>query len=64
MLIASSPVACNLSDTIFKQIYILSNSSTNLQSVEVCKNESVQIGVLPINNPSISYFWIPSIWAK
>ncbi len=60
MLIASSPVACNLSDTIFKQIYILSNSSTNLQSVEVCKNESVQIGVLPINNPSISYFWIPS----
>jgi gliding motility-associated-like protein len=60
MLIASSPVACNLSDTIFKQIYILSNSSTNLQSVEVCKNESIQIGVLPINDPSISYFWIPS----
>ncbi|MBT4479309.1 MAG: T9SS type B sorting domain-containing protein [Flavobacteriales bacterium] len=60
MLIASSPVACNLSDTIFKQIYILSNSASNLQSVEVCKNESVQIGVLPINDPSISYFWIPS----
>ncbi|MGY8988664.1 MAG: DUF7948 domain-containing protein [Flavobacteriales bacterium] len=60
ILIASSPVACNLSDTIFKQIYILSNSSTNLQSVEVCKKESVQIGVLPINDPSISYFWIPS----
>ena len=60
MLIASSPVACNLSDTIFKQIYILSNSASNLQSVEVCKNESVQIGILPINDPSISYFWIPS----
>tara|TARA_Y100000385_G_scaffold116717_1_gene121459 strand:+ start:1417 stop:5118 length:3702 start_codon:yes stop_codon:yes gene_type:complete len=60
MLIASSPVACNLSDTIFQQIYILSNASTNLQSVEVCKNESVQIGVLPINDPSILYFWVPS----
>ncbi|MBT3418504.1 MAG: T9SS type B sorting domain-containing protein [Flavobacteriales bacterium] len=60
-LIASSPIACNLSDTIIKQIYILSNSSSNLQEVEVCKGESVQIGVLPINDPSISYFWFPSV---
>ena len=59
-LIASSSVACNLSDTITKQLYILSNASSNLQGVDVCKNESVQIGVLPINNPSISYFWFPS----
>ncbi len=59
-LIASSSVACNLSDTITKKLYILSNASSNLQGVDVCKNESVQIGVLPINNPSISYFWFPS----
>ena len=60
-LISSSPTACNLSDTITKQIYILSNSSSNLQEVEICKGESVQIGVLPINDPSISYFWFPSV---
>jgi len=60
-LISSSPDACNLSDTITKQIYILSNSSSNLQEVEVCKGESIQIGVLPINDPSISYFWFPPV---
>ena len=60
-LISSSPLACNLSDTIIKQIYILSNSSSNLQELEICKGETVQIGVLPINDPSISYFWFPSV---
>ena len=60
-LISSSPIACNLSDTITKQIYVLSNSSSNLQDVEICKGETIQIGVLPINDPSISYFWFPSV---
>ena len=59
-LIVSSPSSCNLSDTITKQIYILSNSSYNLQPLEICKNESIQIGILPINDPSISYFWTPA----
>ena len=54
-LITSSLDACNLSDTISKEIYILSNSSYSLQDIEICKNQSVQIGVLPINNPSINY---------
>ena len=59
-LIASSTNACNFSDTISKQIYILSNSSNYLQSFEVCKDEPIQIGILPINDPSITYSWSPS----
>ena len=35
-------------------------NSSNLQNVEVCKDEPIQIGVLPINDPSITYFWSPS----
>lgn len=60
-LISSSTNACNLSDTISKQIYILSNSSSSLQSVEVCKDEPIQIGVLPVNDPAITYSWQPSL---
>ena len=60
-LISSSLDACNLSDTISKEIYILSNSSYSLQDIETCKNQSVQIGVLPINNSSINYTWEPNI---
>ena len=44
-LISSSPDACNLSDTIRKNIYILSNSSYSIDDIEICKNQSVQIGV-------------------
>jgi gliding motility-associated-like protein len=28
--------------------------------VEICKNEQIQIGLLPVNDPTISYFWFPS----
>lgn len=59
-LISSSPDACNISDTIRKNIYILSNSSYSIDDIEICKNQSVQIGVLPINNNNISYYWEPS----
>ena len=61
MLIVSSPSSCNLSDTVTKQIYILSNTSYTLESLDICKNESVQIGIFPINDPAVSYFWIPSL---
>ena len=60
-LVTSSLDACNLSDTISKEIYILSNSSYSLQDIEICKNQSAQIGILPINNPSINYSWQPNI---
>ena len=59
-LISSSLNACNLSDTITKQVYILSNSSTNIQEINICKNESTQIGIVPISNQTIDYLWFPS----
>lgn len=59
-LISSDPSSCNISDTIIKQVYILSNSSTTIDTIQICKNEQVQIGLLPVNDPTISYFWFPS----
>jgi gliding motility-associated-like protein len=59
-LIATDNNACNLADTIVKQIYILSNSSNTIQSITKCPNEQIQIGLLPVNDPTITYFWFPS----
>ncbi len=60
MLIATDNNACNVVDTIVKQIYILSNSSDTIQSIIKCPEEEIQIGLLPVNDPTITYFWAPS----
>ena len=59
-LIATAPGACNVSDTITKQIYILANSKDTIASVLKCKEDQIQIGLLPVNDPTITYFWFPS----
>jgi len=59
-LIASSPGACNISDTTSKQIYILRNGKDTLTPLVKCKEEQLQIGLLPVNDPTITYFWFPS----
>lgn len=59
-LIATDGSACNLSDTITKEIYILSNTSDTIQSVAKCENDLIQIGVIPINEPTLTYSWNPS----
>lgn len=61
MLIANDNNSCNVTDTIIKEIYILSNTSDSLQNVIKCPKEQIQIGLLPINNPIINYFWFPSL---
>ena len=53
--------SCNVSDTIIKQIYILSNSRDTLPILKKCFDQQVQIGLLPINDPAITYFWTPPI---
>ena len=60
-LIATDNSACNVSDTIIKQVYILSNSTDTLNNIFKCPKEQVQIGLLPINDPSITYSWLPTI---
>ena len=61
-LIAASPGACNVSDTIIKQVYILANSSDTLSDIVKCKNDLIQIGLLPVNNTTISYAWFPATY--
>jgi len=60
ILIATDNNACNVADTIVKQLYILSNSSDTIQSIIKCPEEEIQIGLLPANDPTITYFWTPS----
>ncbi|MBE50440.1 MAG: hypothetical protein CMP51_01985 [Flavobacteriales bacterium] len=59
-LIANSRNSCNFSDTITKTIYIINDISINLAEKSICKSESIQIGIPPINDTSISYLWTPS----
>jgi gliding motility-associated-like protein len=59
-LIATAPGACNVSDTITKQVYILANSSDTIASIVKCEEDQIQIGLLPVNDPTITYFWFPS----
>ncbi len=59
-LIATSSGACNASDTITKQVYILANASDTIPSIVKCKNDLIQIGLLPVNDPTISYLWSPA----
>ena len=59
-LIATDNNTCNITDTIVKQIYILSNSSDTLPDIFKCLNEQTQIGLPPTNSPQVNYFWFPS----
>ena len=59
-LIATSSGACNVSDTITKQVYILANASDTIPNIVKCKIDQIQIGLLPVNDPTISYLWSPA----
>lgn len=59
-LVVSDSAACNLSDTAYSQITILSNSTNSLPNAHICYGESVQIGLLPTGAPNITYQWSPS----
>jgi len=59
-LIATAPGACNVSDTIRKQVYILANSSDTITSIVKCEEDQIQIGLLPVNDPTITYAWSPT----
>ena len=60
MLIATDNTTCNIVDTIVKQIYILSNSLDTIEDIVKCPYEQIQIGLLPVNDPGITYSWAPS----
>ncbi len=58
-LIASNAATCNQSDTLTQQVVVLGAGSYQLPDTSVCLGGSVQIGVLPIPEPGITYLWTP-----
>ncbi len=59
-LIASDLSSCNISDTVVKSLYILSNSSDTILGITKCPFDQLQIGLVPVDNPLISYSWTPT----
>jgi gliding motility-associated-like protein len=59
-LVVSDTATCNFGDTLQKQIVILGNSVSTLTPQQMCPGEQVQIGILPMNDPSITYQWSPT----
>ena len=59
-LIASDPTSCNVSDTITKNIYILSNKQDTLDDIFKCSDENVQIGMPPLSGINVDYSWFPN----
>ena len=59
-LVATDNNACNLVDTIVREVFILSNSLDTVIELVKCPEDQIQIGLLPVNDPSITYFWAPS----
>jgi gliding motility-associated-like protein len=59
-LISVDSLSCNLSDTVVKQISILSDTTYTLSPKTICGSGTEQIGLLPNSNPSITYTWTPT----
>jgi gliding motility-associated-like protein len=59
-LIVHDAGACNTSDTISHQVVVLANSTTVMPEIHICKGDNIQIGLLPIQDPNITYQWVPS----
>ncbi len=60
-LILSDMGTCNFHDTIVKQVVVLAGQAAALTPVEVCVGNTAQIGILPINDPNVTYQWIPAL---
>ncbi|MCX6257203.1 MAG: gliding motility-associated C-terminal domain-containing protein [Bacteroidia bacterium] len=59
-LIASNPSTCNVSDTLIRVIQIYANNNPqNLNDLNTCNDDSVQIGIPPSADPSVTYHWFP-----
>ena len=59
-LIVTDNASCNFADTIEQIITVLGNTSSNIQDIQLCPNETVQIGLLPNSDPTITYSWSPA----
>lgn len=62
MLVANNTTGttCNLTDTIVKQVVILGLDGQNLPNLATCGSQSIEIGVQPLEDPSVSFSWSPN----
>ena len=58
-LIISDNSSCNLSDSISKDILVLTGSSQTIGPKKICHGEFVQIGIAPSGGNNIQYHWTP-----
>ncbi len=56
-LIVSDTASCNLADTITKQVAVIEGHRDTLPQKEICVGDFTQIGLLPINDPNVTYQW-------
>lgn len=59
-LIVTDTGSCNYADTTKQLYYVLGNVTQYLPVKYICKNESVQIGVNPLPDASLTYTWFPA----
>lgn len=50
---------CNFSDTIAKQVLVLSNTSDTIPTKYMCIGDFTQIGILPTGDSTVTFTWIP-----
>lgn len=59
-LVAFNPATCNAQDTTFRQVVVLGLGSYTLPDTTICIGQNLQIGLLPITAPGITYLWSPA----
>ena len=59
-LIASSNQACNFSDTISKEVFVLTGTADTLSDVVKCSYSNIQIGLPSILDSSLNFNWTPN----
>ncbi len=60
MLAVTDTGACNYTDTIVKQIVVLSNTVDTLPNDTICFGDFTQIGIPPLPDPNTTYQWTPA----
>ena len=56
-LVVTENGSCNFSDSIVKEIVVLSSNKDTLSTIAICDGEKIQIGVSP--SPEVTYKWKP-----
>lgn len=59
-LIVSDTASCNGSDTLERDLIVLSSVFDTLPDRTICRGDFVQIGIQPANTSTVSYFWTPA----